>query len=213
MRTLTYLFDPLCGWCYGAGERLSSTLAASDVQLELLPTGLFSGQGARAMDDAFAAYAWANDQRIARLTGQVFSDRYREQVLGDRAQPFDSGAATVALTAVGLDAPQRVFEALKAIQHARYVDGQDVTRMDTLIGLFARIGLTRAASALAEVDPPLLQATRSRVERGQALLARVGAQGVPTFVLEEDGRSRLLHAGAIFSNPQAFAAELGRHAA
>ncbi|TIX61245.1 MAG: DsbA family protein, partial [Mesorhizobium sp.] len=40
--TLTYLFDPLCGWCYGATPMLDR-LEKSGVVLELLPTGLFSG--------------------------------------------------------------------------------------------------------------------------------------------------------------------------
>ncbi|TGU69964.1 DsbA family protein, partial [Mesorhizobium sp. M1C.F.Ca.ET.144.01.1.1] len=56
--TVTYLFDPLCGWCYGATPMLDR-LAASGVALELLPTGLFSASGARPMDAGFAAQAWA----------------------------------------------------------------------------------------------------------------------------------------------------------
>ena len=70
---VTYLFDPLCGWCYGAGPALERLGQLGDVTLELMPTGLFAGEGARAMDAQFAAYAWQNDERIARLTGQPFS--------------------------------------------------------------------------------------------------------------------------------------------
>ena len=66
---VTYLFDPLCGWCYGAGPALERLGQLGDVTLELMPTGLFAGEGARMMDAQFAAYAWQNDERIARLTG------------------------------------------------------------------------------------------------------------------------------------------------
>lgn len=110
-KTLYYVFDPLCGWCYGAGAAVAALEDVPGLEVELLPSGLFSGEGARSMDDSFAAYAWSNDQRIERLTGQPFSGRYRSKVLADRQQRFDSGAATLALTAVALISPQRELEA------------------------------------------------------------------------------------------------------
>ena len=42
---VTYLFDPLCGWCYGAGPALERLAQLDDVTLELMPTGLFAGEG------------------------------------------------------------------------------------------------------------------------------------------------------------------------
>ncbi|CAN5144599.1 hypothetical protein BH10PSE8_BH10PSE8_09500 [soil metagenome] len=70
---LTYLFDPLCGWCYGASPLIEGLVARQDLDIEFVATGLFACAGARPMDDGFAAFAWSNDQRIARLSGQVFS--------------------------------------------------------------------------------------------------------------------------------------------
>ena len=97
--TITYLFDPLCGWCYGASPTVQSIGNRDDIRLELAPTGLFSGSGARAMDASFAAYAWSNDERIERLTGQRFTEAYRAKVLNKPGSRFDSTAATLALTA------------------------------------------------------------------------------------------------------------------
>ena len=57
MVQIDYLFDPLCGWCYGAGPALEKLAGLDNVRLTLAPTGLFAGQGARAMDQHFAAYA------------------------------------------------------------------------------------------------------------------------------------------------------------
>lgn len=211
-KTLIYLFDPLCGWCYGAGGPLPGILEATGLRMELVPTGLFSGEDARPMDDSFAEYAWRNDQRIQRLTGQVFSEGYREQVLGAREQMFDSGPATVALTAVSLSAPEREYEVLKDIQHARYVDGLDITQVDVLVALLNRLELSAAANRLAAADEALLAANQARTARGRRLLRDVGGQGVPTFVLLAGGHSRALHSSAIFSNPQAFVAELSDEA-
>ena len=122
--TVTYLFDPLCGWCYGASPVVQQLGRQDHLQLTLAPTGLFAG-GGRTMDAAFADFAWSNDLRIAKLTGQPFTEAYRQNVLGRLGARFDSTAQALALTAVALTAPQRELEALQALQEARYVQGLD----------------------------------------------------------------------------------------
>lgn len=209
MKTIIhYLFDPLCGWCYGATAAISSADADTSITVELLPTGLFSGEGARPMDDDFAAYAWSNDQRIARLTGQSFTERYREFVLGDRQQLFDSGPATVALTAVSVTAPTQELQALKAIQHARFVDGQDITKLDTLASILKTLGLNDAASMLEKPNEDLLNAHRIRINRAKALMREFGARGVPTFIASSGTKLRMLHTNDIYSNPKALITQL-----
>jgi putative protein-disulfide isomerase len=205
---LHYLFDPLCGWCYGARRALDTVAVSDSVDLRLLPSGLFQDEGARPMDDDFAAYAWSNDQRIEHLTGQPFSERYRERVLAARDQRFDSAAATLALTAVSLTAAASELAALEAIQSARYVDGDDVTRPDVLAGILYEGGLADAARMLQENTASLHAAARSRITEARMLMQRLGARGVPTFVLESDGQQRLVHASAAYSDPASFIARL-----
>lgn len=207
-KTLHYIFDPLCGWCYGAGAALGAVVETRLVQLRLWPSGLFSGDGARPMDDAFAAYAWSNDQRIQRLTHRLFSERYRAEVLSDRRQMFDSGPASVALTAVMQSQPERELQALEAIQRARYVDGQDVTRPDTLAAILEGLGLRQAALRLTQPDASLPDAHRERMAEAQSMLRKFGARGVPTFIVEREGGRQLLNASSLFSDPQAFVDQL-----
>ncbi|RYC38635.1 protein-disulfide isomerase [Pectobacterium zantedeschiae] len=207
-KVLTYLFDPLCGWCYGASSTVTAASQLPDVTLQLMPTGLFSGQGARLMDDDFAQYAWSNDQRIARLTGQRFTENYRQQVLSDQSQAFDSGPATVALTAVSLTAPEHELEALKAIQHARYIDGNNVTSREMLAGWLEQRGLHEAANLIAQPDNALLQANQSRINYARLLMQEFGAQGVPNFILDDGKERRILPTGKVFSNSQDFIQEI-----
>jgi putative protein-disulfide isomerase len=207
-RTVTYLFDPLCGWCYGASPAIASLLEIGDLALELLPTGLFSGAGARPLDESFAAHAWANDQRIHALTGQTFSERYRTDVLGDRRQRLDSGPATLALTAVALTVPDREFAALAAIQSARYADGRDITALATLADVLAGLDLGAAASLLAEGTEELIVADAARVERGRQLMAAYRANGVPTLLFDDGSHRRKLDAEILFSKPGRLSAVL-----
>lgn len=188
MPRLIYLFDPLCGWCYGAAPALAVLRGAG---VELLPTGLFAGEGARRMDAAFAAHAWANDQQITRHTGQVFTAAYRETSLAVGAA-FDSGPANEALTAVHLTAPGREPEALQAIQRARFIEGRDITLPQVLAALLTGLGLPDAAQRLGMDDPALRAATLARTSRAAAWMREAGAQGVPSLVRIEGDTPRLL---------------------
>lgn len=197
---VTYLFDPLCGWCYGAAPMLDALAARPDLQVDLVATGLFAGAGARPMDEGFAAFAWTNDQRIGRLTGQVFSDAYRHHVLGDHARPFDSGPATLALTAVALTAPNREREALKAIQTARYVEGRDNTDVAVLVQILRTLHLLAAAERLAHPDGALIAAHRARLDSARIDTKRFGSKGVPALIVGSGDQRRMVQASALFGN-------------
>jgi putative protein-disulfide isomerase len=197
---ITYLFDPLCGWCYGASTLLEQLVAGADFALALAPTGLFAGEGARPMDGGFAAYAWSNDQRISRLSGQPFSEAYRRDVLGDRMRLFDSGPATLALTAVALTAPDREFAALKAFQVVRYVEGRDGTDISVLSDVLCAMNLPEVAARLASPDAALIAAYRARLEAARAEMRRFGASGVPALIVGTGHDRRLVQAGARFGS-------------
>lgn len=196
--TVTYLFDPLCGWCYGASPVIQQLGQQADIQLELAPTGLFAG-GGHTMDAAFADYAWSNDVRIAKLTGQRFTEAYRSQVLGRHGSRFDSTASTLALTAVSLSAPERELETLTRLQEARYVQGLDTCDIAVVDQLLRDQGLAAAADCLAQGDDALRQANRARVQRAQQLMQALGANGVPALAVQVPGAYRLLGGNALYS--------------
>ncbi|MEO8121306.1 MAG: DsbA family protein [Rhodoferax sp.] len=197
--TVTYLFDPLCGWCYGASPMVQKLGQQSAFTLELAPTGLFSG-GGRTMDAAFADYAWSNDVRIEKLTGQRFTEDYRKNVLGRHGSRFDSATATLALTAVSLTEPQRELETLKVLQEARYVHGLDTCNVAVVEKLLRDLGLTAAADSLATADAELLAANSARIEKAQGLMQTFGAQGVPAIVITDVKGSRLLRGNALYGS-------------
>ncbi|RXT46294.1 protein-disulfide isomerase [Bosea sp. Tri-44] len=205
---ITYLFDPLCGWCYGAGPMLEQLAGLNDVTIEPAPTGLFAGDGARPMDKGFAAYAWQNDQRIARLTGQVFSDSYREKVLGAVGGTFDSAPATLGIIAVGLVSPQRQLEALKALQQARYVEGHNHAEPAAVAAALDGTGLPEAAQRLRAPDDELLGAYRARIAAARDDMVRAGAQGVPTLLVGEGAQRRTLHSSSLFGSLDTLVAQL-----
>lgn len=207
---LTYLFDPLCGWCYGASPVLRTLASHTGHSVVLAPSGLFCGERAGPMNEEFASYAWTHDQRIARLTSQRFTERYRRDVLGDRAGWLDSGPATLALTAVALTASGRELDALEAIQEARYVAGRDVTDSAVLAEVLASLDLTHAAELIRAPNEALLSANRARVESSRNLMRQFGVSGVPAVIVDDGVARQLLDSPALFVRVEDLVARLQR---
>lgn len=206
--SFTYLFDPMCGWCYGASPTLEALKERGGYRVDLVPTGLFADEGAFAMNDAFAAHAWDADQRIARLSGQPFSETYHRNVLGSRKARVDSGPATLALTAVRLTAPERELEALAAIQRSRYVDGRDNGDPAVIADVLEALTLKDAALRFSAPDAILLSANRARIESGRAAMRHCGARGVPTLLAAQGQNRRLVDANTLFGGIEALLASL-----
>lgn len=206
----TYLFDPLCGWCYGASPMLERLDADDAIALEILPTGLFAGEGARSMDPGFAAFAWRNDERIARMTGQIFSEDYRRHVLGQTGARFDSGPATLAISAVALIAPDRQLETLRAIQAARYVAARDITDVAVLVDILRDLDLAEAAERLQKPDGALVAANKSHIQAGQTAMRSIGVSGVPALIAGTAEMRRLVPSDALFGDGDALIALLER---
>jgi putative protein-disulfide isomerase len=206
---VTYLFDPLCGWCYGASAAIQQLAQDTSVSLTLAPTGLFSS-GGRTMDAAFADYAWANDLRIAKLTGQRFTEAYRANVLGKLGSPFDSTTTTLALCAVALTEPARELEALKVLQEARYVQGLDTADGEVVAQLLRTLRLTAAAERLLNPDADLREAHAARVQAALSLMRQHGAQGVPALVVHSAAGDQLLQGNALYGSIENLRAALAQ---
>ena len=180
-----FLFDPLCGWCYAVSDGIKKLAETADV--ELIPTGLFSRD--KLMSSEWAQHAWANDQRIAQLTGLPFSEAYRQNVL-QQPTNFNSFALVQALTAVKTTEPARELEALRAFQKARYEAGLDTAKLAVLADVLTQIGCTQAVEILHASATE--QQAKQRITEGANIAQQFGVSGVPFVVREtEQGWERL----------------------
>ncbi|STZ76972.1 DsbA family protein [Bergeriella denitrificans] len=197
MQNIIYLYDPLCGWCYGASAGLAKLAADPQNHIRLQATGLFSRSN-RVMDAEFAGYAWANDQRIAQLTGLEFSEAYRRHVL-ETPGAFDSWYLVQGMTAVAQTAPERQLEMLEKFQTARYVDGRQNAGKDTVAAILTENGLAEAAALLD--TPDLTAAAEREIQAGQALMRQHGLRGVPGLLVRETdgGTWRVEDSGVLFA--------------
>ena len=79
--TLHYVYDPLCGWCYGAAPLLEAAAGIPDLQIALHAGGLWLGSRRQQMGQALRDHVRPHDERIQALTGQPFGERYFNELL------------------------------------------------------------------------------------------------------------------------------------
>lgn len=197
--TLHYIFDPLCGWCYGAAPLLHAAQNIPDLALVLHGGGMMSGPNRRQIDSQWRGYVMPHDKRIAELTGQTFGEAYFNHLLNDTSAIMDSTPPIAAILAAEQLAGQGA-DMLHHIQQAHYVEGRRIADTSVLTELATDMGLSRTAFInalnLAQV------ASAQHIADSRALLARVHGHGFPTFVLQDrQGKTTTLPTSQYYGDP------------
>ncbi|ANL33359.1 DsbA family protein [Rhizobium phaseoli] len=209
---LRYFFDPFCGWCYASAPALAGLADQFSDHLRMLPSGLFVG--GRPIS-SIADHAWRNDQRIQALTGQRFSREYHQNVLLAPNGIFDSGPATLALTALGEHAATIEPRFLHAIQIARYLDGRDTSNVQEVARVAVQVAAEHGIELTTEIfaerlrnDSDLSERALERVEETQRQMNILGIRGVPQLVALINGNAHIVSGEALYQGPAYLAAAL-----
>ncbi|CNI19434.1 DsbA family protein [Yersinia vastinensis] len=196
---LHYIFDPLCGWCYGAAPLLQVAQNIPDLTLVLHGGGMMSGPNRRQIDSQWRGYVMPHDRRIAQLTGQIFGDSYFNGLLNDTSAIMDSTPPIAAILAAEALAGLGVTM-LHRTQQAHYVEGRRISDTPVLVELAEDIGLNREAFITA-FNAAIIESD-SHIADSRMLLAKVRGHGFPTFVLQDNqGKMTTLSASEYYGDP------------
>ncbi|MNK66923.1 DSBA-like thioredoxin domain protein [compost metagenome] len=200
---LHYIYDPLCGWCYGAKPLVQAAQAVLPVIAH--GGGMMTGANRQKVSPQLRNYVMPHDRRIAEYSGQPFGEAYFEGLLRDHTAVFDS-APPIAAVLAAEQMTGRGLELLGRLQSAHYVEGGRIADESVLFELAHGMGLDREAfeKAFRAAD------TEGHIRNSRALLAKVGGQGFPTLALEHNDQFTLIDIGPWLGKPQAFAQWLGQ---
>jgi putative protein-disulfide isomerase len=179
---LHYIYDPLCGWCYGAEPLVTAAATTDGVALRLHGGGLWPEP--TTLPDATRRYIQQADARIASMSGQPFGPAYLSGLLLDATMVLYSLPPIAAILAAQSIVPEKALPMLRAIQRAHYVEGRRVVEHNVLCDIAVECGLEREQFEAALHKAP----AERHIEDTRQLMHRVGSGGFPTFVLEKDGR-------------------------
>ena len=208
MPTLHYIFDPLCGWCYGAAPLVEAARAVPGLTVAFHGGGMMTGSNRRQITPEWRGYVLPHDRRIEQLSGQPFGDAYINGLLNDTTAMMDSEPPITAILAAEALAGQGL-DMLQRVQRAHYVDGLRIADLPVLVALAQELGLDGAAFQ-AEYARQAGAATQQHIDASRALLAQVGGQGFPTFVLDDgSGKLSVIDIGDFLGQPAKLQAQLG----
>jgi len=180
--TLHYIYDPLCGWCYGSAPLVKAARDIGGLRFVLHGGGMMAGSARQLASESLRQFIMPHVERITGMTGQVFAKPYTDGLLRDHTAMLDSEPPTAAILAVEA-AAGRGADMLAHMQKAHYIDGLALSDRAALASLAEGIGIDRAAFD-AEFSKALGSTVQAHMTESRRLLSRVGGQGFPTFALE-----------------------------
>ena len=136
-KTLWYIADPMCSWCWGFAPIIKEVRLnySENLKIELVMGGLRSGK--LAMASGQRAEILNHWKAVNERTGQPFSF--------EGAMPegfiYDTEPSCRGIVAMSLINPSLVFTLLESIQFGFYVQQKDVTNPKVLAQLAGKIGV------------------------------------------------------------------------
>lgn len=194
---LHYVYDPLCGWCYGAAPLLKAAAAVAGLRIEIHGGGLWVGERRQPMGPALRDYVRPHDQRIEAMTGQHFGERYFNQLLLDERRVLDSEPpirAILAVRALGGDDLQM----LQRIQESHYRDGLWVGDSALLAALAGEQGIAAEAFTAACRDTDV----EGHLQESAQWLRQLAGNGYPTLGLLKNGQVTPLPVARLLGHPE-----------
>ncbi|WP_282120652.1 DsbA family protein [Ruegeria atlantica] len=198
MTRFTYIYDTYCGWCHGAAPVINA-LVESGADVTVMHRHLFQGANAYRMGDGFARMALQYDRRVEQLTGQVFSDTYVQDILGNPDEVLDSSLTAYAAALVHDQGAGAEIKLANVLQRARYVDGISAGNGEAVRSALIEFSVNRS------LDEGRSLARQISTDAAN-LQSRFGSQGVPTLVMQIDGRTTQVDVSTYYHFPEEIAA-------
>ncbi|QNH66530.1 DsbA family protein [Proteus vulgaris] len=188
-KILHYVYDPLCGWCYGIAPLIEMVNNAFPNSIKLHGGGLFTPARAVTGGQSWKEHVTPIDERISQLSGQVFSHAYRD-TLSNTEMVLNSLLPISAIIVAGIMGKRDVY-LLKALQEAYYLDGLNISDKDTLLFIVKKLGfdVEQFASLITEIGETHIQ---QHLNQTQQLMAQVNGRGFPTLFIEDNQKYRLI---------------------
>jgi len=190
---LIYVGDPMCSWCYGFAAPLDQLLAdpqdAAPLQLALVMGGLrpFTTEPITPERANELAGHW---HHVAQASGQPFTPA-PDTAIHQPGFVYDTEPASRATVTVRSLWPKLVWRYFKAVQHAFYAEGRNVTEPGVLADVAEAHGIPRIEFAQAFASQAMRDATLQDFQQSQSW----GIRGFPTLVAEHGDHLHLVGSG------------------
>ncbi|TVR76827.1 MAG: DsbA family protein [Saprospirales bacterium] len=176
---LYYIFDPLCGWCFGFSDEMAKVAERYGDQMEIrvLSGGMVTGDRVGPIGET-SAYIKEAYKTVEEATGVEFGQAFLDHLFKDGSQIFSSLEPSIALVVMKELAPEYALDFAADLHRAIYVDGLPTTSFESYASYAVNYGLDRNEFLRKCRDPEM----KRKAEVEFTLAANLGATGFPTLV-------------------------------
>lgn len=189
---LIYVYDALCGWCFGFSPVMSAFAEKyqSEIEVQVVSGGMIRGERIGPIGEV-AAYIKDAYKTVENSTGVSFGKAFLEDVLEEGSTIFTSIPASIALSVFKTLKPEASLDYAGDLQKAIYVDGIPPQDLKAYGKIAASYGLDQA-----EFVKMMGQDTfESMAEEDFALAQQMGVNGFPTIILHNGEKAVMMARG------------------
>lgn len=191
---ILYLFDPLCGWCYGFSDTIHtfSMKYGSAYEFVPIPGGMVVDERVQPVS-TIEEYISGALGRVEEVTGCQFGEKYKNGLLKSKTTIMNSEPPSRALVTFRTFHSDQSIAFAKALQKAHYYDGRDYNDEEWFGELAEEFGIDRKVFMSRFKEEKMKQ----HVQEEFAWVKESGVQGFPTVVLRKGHKYYMLSNGYV----------------
>lgn len=188
-KILHYVYDPLCGWCYGIAPLIDVVSNEFTNAIKLHGGGLFTPARVVTGGQSWKEHVTPIDERISQLSGQLFSQQYRDN-LANTQMTLNSLLPISAIMAAD-NMENQGIRLLKALQKAYYLDGLNISDKKVILFIAQKLDfdIELFSSLFTRISE---QQVTQHLQQTQQLMSQVNGRGFPTFFIEDNQTYQLV---------------------
>lgn len=188
---LIYLYDAICGWCYGFTPAILQLQQeyGDKMEFDIMSGGMIIGDNRRPFS-TMAAYIQGAHKRVEEMTGVTFGQPFLEQLLPSE-EIIDSEKPAVALTVFKQYQPAKALSFAHDMQVALNYHGKSLNNDDTYRELLEPYGID-ADEFLQKMQ---LEDNRYATQQEFQLIQNWGITGFPAAIFDNGEQLYLIARG------------------
>ena len=188
-----YVFDPMCGWCYGFSPVISelSKTFEKDFTFEVISGGMVIGDREGPIGN-MADYILSAIPRLQDYTGVEIGTPYIE-LLKEGTYFSSSELPSIALQVFKHLSDKHAIQFAHDIQYALFYHGKSLNDINTYLDLIEPYNIDREAFIAGMNDPKFSEATYNEFNYSDEL----GATGYPTILVQKGNEITVLARGFV----------------
>ena len=181
---LIYVFDPLCGWCYGFHPVVTNIWndLAERYPIEVLCGGNYTGKKKMPVKGKSLKMQRAYEG-VNRVSGAVFSRYFFDNILYNHQYVMDSEPSCIAFCVMKSFLPDKALEIAYSLQESFFKYGKRMDRKATFTSLAQSFGIPKPVFTGRLLDPESREMTWREFQR----VKEIEVHGYPSLFLQVDG--------------------------